>query len=77
MTPNTHALYLKDLGYLIRERAVEASAQKRRDQSDHFVQGRAMALYEVVSLMQDQAKAFRLELADLSLDGIHPEEDLL
>lgn len=77
MTPNSHALYLKDLGYLIRERAVEAAEKSRRDRSDRYAQGRAMALYEVVSLMQDQAEVFDLDLAELSLDGINPENDLL
>jgi hypothetical protein len=42
-----------------------------------FAQGRAMAYYEVVSLMHQQATAFGLPFADVGLQGINPDRDLL
>ena len=36
-----------------------------------------MAFHEVVSLMQQQAASFGLDLADVALDDIDPERDLL
>ena len=75
----THANYLRDLGYLIRE----AGEQARKDtvaanESDRpFQQGRLMAYHEVLSLMQQQAEAFQLPLEELALDGLDPERDLI
>ena len=40
-------------------------------------QGRRMAYYEVISLMQDQARTFDLPLADLAWEGLDPERDIL
>lgn len=68
--------YLRDLGYLIRERALEAKEEAKREPSD-FATGRLTAFHEVVSLMQSQADAFAIPLERLSLDGIDPERDLL
>jgi hypothetical protein len=39
--------------------------------------GRLMGYHEVISLMQNQATAFGLNLDQLSLDGIEPETDLI
>jgi hypothetical protein len=74
-----YANYLLDLGRLIRESgeatktAVAAAAENDRQ----FQQGRQMAYYEVLSLMQQQAVAFDLPLDDLSLDGFDADRDLL
>lgn len=72
--------YLRDLGNLLREAA--ASAKRERDelndssQRDYAV-GRLMAYHEVVSLMQEQAAAFGIPLADIGLDSIDPDRELL
>jgi hypothetical protein len=74
------ALYLRDLGVLLKEMALKAKAEAdaSEDTEDRaYAQGRLMALHEVVSLMQQQATAFELDLSDLGLDGIEPERDLL
>jgi len=34
-------------------------------------------LYEVISLMQHQAEVFEIPLADLALEGLDPERDLI
>jgi hypothetical protein len=68
---DTHANYLLDLGYYVREAAEEAKKRINSATEDElaFQQGRLMAYYEVVSLMQQQAVAFGLPLADLRLTG--------
>lgn len=71
--------YLRDLGELIKERAREAKREKDTaegtDRYDYEL-GRLMALHEVVSLMQQQAEAFGLDVSALALDDISPEKDL-
>ena len=59
---DTHANYLRDLGYLVREAGELAKTDvARASESDRpFQQGRLMAYYEVLSLMQQQAEAFQL-----------------
>jgi hypothetical protein len=77
---DTHANYLLDLGYYIREAAEEAKRQATsapEGADREFQQGRRMAYYEVVSLMQQQALGFDLPLTDLSLEGIDADRDLL
>lgn len=71
--------YVHDLGGLIKEKALEV----RRRVNDvsgsgrSFELGRLSAYHDVVSLMQQQAVAFGLNLEDLSLDDIEPETDLV
>ena len=76
-----YANYLLDFGTLLRECANEARQMRDESQAGSeqrmFQSGRLMALYEVVSLMQHQAKVFEIPLAELRLDGIDPNRDLL
>ena len=72
-------LYLRDLGQLVKEMARDAKLDRDRsaggaDQDLHL--GRLMALQDVVSLMQEQATAFGIDWADLSLADIGPYEEL-
>jgi hypothetical protein len=66
--------YLRDLGYLVRERANEVRAEVERGEGSR---DELMAYVWVVSLMQEQAVAFGIPLRDLCLDGIDPYADLL
>jgi hypothetical protein len=74
----THANYLRDLGHLIREAGEQAKndSDQASESNRLFQQGRLMAYYEVLSLMQQQAEAFQLPLRDLALDGLDPDRDL-
>ncbi len=77
---DTAALYLRDLGGLVKElaRAAKGELEGATAGEDRaYAQGRLMALHEVVSLMQQQADAFGLSYRDLSLDDVDPERDLL
>ena len=73
-------LYLSDLGSPLIELVGEAKAAREAAQTDTdraFAEGRLMALYEVVSLMQQQAEAFGgLTQAEIFL-VIDPERELL
>jgi uncharacterized membrane protein YccC len=74
----THANCLRDLGHLIREAGEQAKndSDQASESNRLFQQGRLMAYYEVLSLMQQQAEAFQLPLRDLALDGLDPDRDL-
>jgi hypothetical protein len=74
---DVHRHYLRDLGYLLKEMAVEAQREHVASQADEFKSGRAIALYEVLSLLQNQAVAFQLPLNDLALEGFDADRDLL
>ena len=71
--------YLRDLGRLIRENALEA--RKKRDaatgEDSSFALGRLTAYHEVVSLMQQQAEAFAIDFGDICLADLEPESDLI
>jgi hypothetical protein len=72
-------LYVRDLGVLIKEKALEAKKESRSSPEGEraFALGRLMAFHEVISLMQQQARAFGITLEELGLDDIQPEKDLL
>jgi hypothetical protein len=72
-------LYVRDLCTLLKEKAMEAKAESRAAPADQreFALGRLMAFHEVISLMQQQAQAFGIELDALGLDEIDPERDLV
>ncbi len=71
-----HKLYLRDLGYLLRELAVEAKQKATASQSE-FATGYMAGFHRVVSLMQQQAEAFEIPLEDLELDGFDPDSELV
>lgn len=65
MGENQFDNYVKDLILLIRE---QADLLKSDSKKDEFESGRAMAYYEILSLIKSQAVAFELPLDSL---GIH------
>jgi hypothetical protein len=71
--------YLFDLGRLVREYAF-AAVEERQKQEDStslvFYEGYILGFHRIVSLMQQQALAFGIELKDLQLEGIEPDRDL-
>jgi hypothetical protein len=75
-----HRNYLFDLGYLLREQALEAKQALRAAKGtadEAFQAGRLMAYYEVLSLLVSQARTFELPIADLHIEGLEPDRDLL
>ena len=71
-----YALYLRDLGAVLKERALEARKQRDTGRTD-FQSGRLIAYYEVLSTMRNQAEAFDLSTEDLNLHDLDPDRDLL
>ena len=71
--------YLFDLGRLVREYAL-AAVEERQKQEDstslEFYEGYILGFHRIVSLMQQQALAFGIELEDIQLEGLEPDRDL-
>lgn len=78
MTDDTSWNYLRDLGHLLKAQALDAKAERdgASVEDREYATGRLMAYHEVVSLMQQQAAAFGVNLEALALDDITPERDL-
>ena len=78
---SSHKYYLYELGLIIKLRALEARRERdaASDGSDDktFHSGRLMAFNEVISIMQQQAEGIGIPLADLRLDDIDPDKDLI
>ena len=79
MNPNEQRpkYYLLDLGTLLRGQTLAAKKESDENPGDEYDLGRLQGYNEVVSLMIDQAKAFGMELSELNLEGIDPDQDLL
>ena len=76
---DVHKNYLFGLGYLLREKALEAKEdqQQARGSGDKaFESGRLMAYQEVMSLLISEAESFQLPIEDLHIDGLEPNRDL-
>jgi len=72
--------YLKDLGYIIKELALEAKAQKDKSkdkEEEIYYTGYLMGFHRIISLMQQQASGFRIPLKSLSLEKLDPDKDLI
>jgi hypothetical protein len=69
--------YLRDLGTLIREMAVEAKAKADSSGRNPFDVGYMAGFHRVVSLMQQQAEAFNVPVERLGLGGLDPDKDLV
>ena len=73
--------YLHDLGEIIKTRAFEAKEERSKQQkgsaAHHFQCGRLIAFNEVISILQQQAEGFGINLRDLNLSEIDPDRDLV
>jgi len=77
---SSEALYLRDLGFLLKERALEALEQareERRTGAGKFHTERSAAFYEVLSIMLSQAEGFQIPAEAIWLGGIDPERDFI
>lgn len=68
--------YLRDLSIEIIEMALEAKKNAISEKSD-FRLGYLAGFHRVVSLMQQQAVAFGIQLEDIGLEGIDSDTDLI
>jgi hypothetical protein len=77
--PDASANYLRDLGHLLKEDALEAKrdAEAASGEDAAFARGLSLAYYEVISLMQQQAWVFGIPLEEMSLADINPDKDLI
>lgn len=79
--PNKYALYLFDLGPIIKERSfrakIDRDASPRPSAEYDFNAGRVLGFNEIISILQDQARAFGIPLEDLRIQDIDPDKDLV
>ena len=72
--------YVLDLGVLVKEKSLDAKTTKDESScekdSDYYL-GYLMAFYEIISLMQQQAIAFDINLVQIGLEDIDPELEFL
>ena len=72
--------YLRDLGEIAKTRALEAKDERARKPAGsadyHFQCGRLLAFNEIISILQQQAEGFDINLDDLNLGDINPDRDL-
>jgi hypothetical protein len=75
-----YKLYLFDLGQIIKDRALSAkddlANEQRNTNGFMYESGRLMAFNEVISIMQQQADGFGIDLGELNLSDIDPDKDL-
>jgi hypothetical protein len=80
MIDERYKLYLGDLGFLLKEYALEAKVERdqhRGSEDESYYTGVLMAFHRIISLMQQQAIAFDIPLEDLRLDDIDPDQTLV
>lgn len=63
-----HLDYIRDLAYLLRERAAEAHAAAKTSESE-FEDGREFGLRQALAWMQHQADAFAIPREQVCLSG--------
>ena len=73
--------YLRDLGEIVKTCALETKDERAREQEGsaryHFQCGRLLAFIEIISILQQQAEGFDINLQDLNLGDIDPDKDLI
>lgn len=74
MKDEKYKLYLSDLGFLLKEYAVEAKVESDKENSD-FSKGYLMGFHRIITLMQQQAEGFEISLEDIGLKDIDPDKD--
>lgn len=77
MLVNKYKLYLKDLSVLIKEYALRIKNDNQKgEEQKAFEAGELFACYHIISIMQQQAMAFDIELSEINLDDINPDKEL-
>jgi len=65
---SAYANYIRDVVYLLRERAAKAANENQEGESP-FNEGREAAFREVLAMMQNQADVFGVPKDEVCLDG--------
>lgn len=74
---DTHRFYLRDLGFLIKERALEAKNEYvNKEHGKDFNAGYLAAYTSILNTMLNQAVSFNLDKKDICLDDFDPEKEL-
>ena len=76
---NKYAQYLRDLGALVKEYALEAKEDfnnSKGTDSEDYKSGYLMGYHRLITLMHQQAEAFDIPLKEINLQDID-ENDLL
>ncbi len=79
MKNDVYKNYLRDLGFLVKEQALETKKKRASEvgtSSEGFYDGYIQGFIFIISLMQQQAGGFQIPLKDLCLDDIDPYKDL-
>ena len=77
---DTHKHFSRDCASLLKQMAREAkreSVTAKGTSDESYRLGSLMAFHSVISLLQQQARAFEIPLAELDLSDIDPQGDLL
>ena len=73
--------FLIELSETILERAFEALKArdriKKKGENSSFEDGRILAFNEVLSILQQEARGFGINLKELKLDKIDPDRDFI
>jgi hypothetical protein len=73
--------YLFDLGALIRQYALEVrqslESGEKGSEAHTLDSGRLLAYYEVITLMQQQALGFDINLEEINLHDFDPDKELV
>ena len=81
MTRLRYKHYLLDLGEIVKARALEVKEERTKETQGapgyDFQCGRLVAFNEIVSILQQQAEGFGINLEELNLDDIDPDRDLI
>ncbi len=75
---DTHRFYLRDLGFLIKERALEAKNEYQNSDADgkEFREGYLAAYTNIINTMLNQAVSFDIDEKDICLNDFNPENEL-
>ena len=80
METDRYRNYLRDLGALLKEKASSAKEKENKSkgsEAHNYDLGFLMAMHEVISLMQQQAPLFGIDIDEIEMGGLDPERDLL
>lgn len=78
-TSDKYKFYLEELGGLIKDHALRVKTDliNASDEEKIFNQGQLYAYYRLVTIMQQQAIAFDIDLTEINISDIDPDNQLI